>query len=113
MLRCVCLNDKNMPPDFKQKELWVKENVEYRIERIVFVPHSMTIGVELAEIDLFNNAPYTYFKLSRFGIYDIDAFIALLNACNEEQQANFDVNKYVEKLLDKPKVKELELVELD
>lgn len=108
MVKCICINAKNMPADFKQKDLWVVENKEYHIERILYIPMSKTLGVELAEIDLIHNVPYTYFRCDRFAIYDLNAFLNLLRACKEESDANFNIDEMMEKLL---KVDELELVD--
>lgn len=108
MIKCVCIDDKNMPSDFRQKNLWIKESVEYHIERVLYITKSETLGVQLAEIDLYQNTPYTYFAIKRFAINDLPGFLKLLEACKEESDVKFDIDILVEKLINS---EELEIVE--
>ena len=64
----ICINDSNKPNDIPTSK-WVTKGKEYTITKILnMVVQGNIIGVELAEIDLRDCAPYRAFALSRFGI---------------------------------------------
>ena len=100
MIPVICINDSNIPKDFKDKTKWVKKDKEYHIIRVLFISNSNTLGVELNEIDLSNCNPYLYFKIDRFAIPldKMENFINLVKACKEELELDVDINKLLEEL---------------
>ena len=67
---CVCLDDKMRPNEIPVSK-WVKKNAAYTIiEFAVLNMQNRKIGVRLAEIDLSDCFPYTFFAVERFGIVD-------------------------------------------
>jgi len=63
---CICINDKNYPneiPVYKRPKL----NEPYTIIKIdKLLMHGGIMGVQLAEIDLSDCEPFSYFAASRF-----------------------------------------------
>ena len=88
MIKCICVNDKNIPQDFKDKSKWVKKDSGYTIVRVLFISKSNTLGIELNEIDLSNCDTYLYFRANRFAIAEEDRgkLEELILACKDEQE---------------------------
>lgn len=98
MIKCICINDKNMPEDFPNKNLWLVEGELYTAVRIIFLEKSKSLGVELKEIDLSNNQPYLYFDINRFAFNStVDEITNLIKATKLESE--IDVNSEIDKLL--------------
>lgn len=102
MIRAICIDDKNMPSDYPDKNKWVKEDGEYTIIRVQFLTLSNTLAVQLNEIDMEDVAPYFgWFKLERFAIPidSLEEFENLIRASKEEMNVEeFDVEKLFEEL---------------
>lgn len=101
MIKCFCINDKNIPDDYPDKSKWIKEGDLYHIIRILFLNKSNTLAVQLNEIDMEDLPPYFgWFRINRFAIpeEELENLQRLIEASKEEQNVNFDVNKLLENL---------------
>lgn len=98
-VKCICINDKNMPLDFRKTSSWPKEKQQYHITEVYYIVQSKTLGCSLAEFDLSDNFPYTFFALSRFAIpqEEIAKLEALIKKCKEDLEED-DLSEFYEVL---------------
>ena len=102
MIKCICVNDANMPKDFPNPAKWVKAKQEYHVHNILFIVRSGVLGVQLEEIDLTDCNPYLFFSIERFAFREedrglIQALIEQSKDIHEDDQA--DVLEKIKKLL--------------
>lgn len=85
MIRCLCIDDDGRPAEIPADK-WPKVDNEYHITFVAFCHPQMVQGCNLNEIFLDeNNAPYEYYKLTRFAIHmeDWEAFVQLCKDCTD------------------------------
>lgn len=71
MIKCICINAKNKPPQVPFKK-WVVEGNQYHVIAMIWDKRKI-LGVHLSEIDLDETcAPYDLFRISRFVFNDAD-----------------------------------------
>ncbi len=102
MIKCICVNDANMPKDFPNPAKWVKAKQEYHVHNILFIVRSGVLGVQLEEIDLTDCKPYLFFSIERFAFREedmglIQALIEQSKDIHEDDQS--DVLEKIKKLL--------------
>ena len=94
MVKCICINDSNRPPQISL-EKWIKKDSQYHVVFTCTVLPQRKLGFQLAEIDLDENcAPFEYFSADRFGFNakDIDSLKELIKNCK-------DIDSSIESLL--------------
>ena len=94
---CICINAANMPADFRNKHLWPVKGQKYTITEVYNIVQSKTLGCSLAEIDLSNNFPYTFFALNRFAIPQdqIEKLEELIKKCKDDLEDD-DLSEFYE-----------------
>ena len=91
MIETLCINDKNMPPDFPSNK-WVKQHNLYTITHVWYHPRQKCLSVSVREINLDGMEPYNAFKIERFAILKshIPALVELMKACGEMNNVNIE-----------------------
>jgi hypothetical protein len=92
MIRCICISDEGRPKEIPENR-WPKKDNEYHITFVAFCLPARIQGCSLYELFLDeSNAPYEYYKLSRFGIHkeDLEAFIQLCLDCTDLNQLQIE-----------------------
>lgn len=99
-VKCICIDDKGMPSNYRQKHKWVKKDAQYHIIKILYIKQSKTLGFQLAEIDLSDNFPYTFFASKRFGIPEdqLELFLELMKKCKDDLESDEDISEFEELL---------------
>lgn len=95
-MKCVCIDDSNMPIDFPLPSQWVKKGEIYTAIRIKYIKKSNKLGVMLSEKCSLDYTPYLYYALERFS-FDKD-FISFIqeNVEKTEEDLIFEPNKILE-----------------
>ena len=99
MIKTKCINDGNRPEDFPASK-WLKKDNEYHITHVYYHPEQQIQGIEVAEINMRDCAPYVSFKIDRFAIAleDLEKLLELIKDCNDLSDIDIDVNKLIEEL---------------
>src|SRR5690606_37960587 len=96
-VECICIDDSNMPSDFRNRHLWPKKNQKYHITEVYNIIQSKTLGCSVAEIGLSDNFPYTFFALKRFAIPQdqLEKLEALIKQCKDDLETD-DLSEFYE-----------------
>jgi len=69
-MKVVCIDDKNRPNGIPNRK-WLENKKEYTVIKADYMNmQNRIMGYQLAEIDLSDCFPYTYFAATRFAIVE-------------------------------------------
>lgn len=99
MVKVICIDSKNMPPDYPDRNKWLKEMEIYRATEVKFLTKVGDLAIRVNEIDLNNTPPYFgFFKIKRFAIpkENLEDFKELIRASSDYDEDKIDLEELLE-----------------